>query len=51
MLLLDTDIIIDIFRNFIPAVNWLKNINDDIAITGYTAMELIQGCENKSNYE
>lgn len=47
MILLDTDILIDILRNYSHAVEWLSKLDDSIAISGFTALELIQGCENK----
>ncbi len=47
MILLDTDILIDILRNFRPAIEWLYTIDDTLSIAGYSALELIQGCETK----
>lgn len=47
MILLDTDILIDILRNYSNAVEWLSQLDDTIAISGFSALELIQGCENK----
>lgn len=48
MILLDTDIMIDILRNYLHAVNWLQSIGDEvIALPGFVVMELIQGCQSK----
>jgi len=48
MVLLDTDIMIDLLRQYEPAVSWLISLgNEEIALPGYVAMELIQGCRNK----
>lgn len=49
MIFLDTDILIDFIRSYTPSVSWLLSINERVAISGFTAMELIQGC--KSNTE
>ena len=48
MILVDTDILIDILWRYKPALDWLETLDEIIAITYFTAMELIQGCENKS---
>lgn len=47
MILLDTDILIDILRNYKPAIDWLKTNEETLSITGFSAMELIQGCDSK----
>jgi predicted nucleic acid-binding protein len=45
MILLDTDVMVDILRGYEPAKDWLNTI-DEIGISGLVAMELIQGCQN-----
>ena len=48
--LLDSDVMIDILREYVPAVEWLKALRDQkakICLPGFAVMELIQGCENK----
>jgi predicted nucleic acid-binding protein len=48
--LLDSDVMIDILRDYSPAVEWLKALRDQkakICLPGFAVMELIQGCENK----
>jgi predicted nucleic acid-binding protein len=49
MIFLDSDIMIDLFREYSPAVNWFDSINDKetMALSGFVVMELIQGCDNK----
>lgn len=48
MILLDTDIMIDILRGYPPAVQWMQSLGDeDIALPRFVVMELIQGCETK----
>lgn len=48
MILLDTDIMIDILRDYPPAVQWMQSLSDEaIALPGFVVMELIQGCETK----
>jgi len=48
MLLLDTDVMIDILRGHPPAVAWLGTVPTEVvALPGYVAMELIQGCRDQ----
>ena len=48
MLIVDTDVMIDILRGYKPALEWLKSLKDEeILIPGFVVMELIQGCRNK----
>ena len=52
MLLLDTDVMIDIMRNSAPAVGWLRELgSEEIALPGLVAMELLQGSRNKSEQQ
>jgi tRNA(fMet)-specific endonuclease VapC len=47
MILLDTDIMVDILRGYQPTINWLTSASDtEIGVPGLVAMELIQGCQN-----
>ena len=47
MLLLDTDVMVDILRGYEPAKQWLEAAQNQIlGIPGLVAMELLQGCEN-----
>jgi predicted nucleic acid-binding protein len=45
MILLDTDVMVDILRGYEPAKIWLETV-DEIGVVGLVAMELIQGCQN-----
>jgi len=48
MRLLDTDIMIDIMRNYHPAIEWLISLDESPGLPGYVAMELMCGCDNKT---
>ena len=50
MKMLDSDVIIDLLRGYAPAVQWFAALPSDevLLVSGYVAMELIQGCRNKS---
>lgn len=48
MILLDTDVMIDLLRQYQPAVAWLDSLGEEeIALPGFVVMELIQGCRDK----
>lgn len=50
MILLDTDILIDILRSYPRALEWSNSRQSDTPVTsGYVAMELIQGCRNQDD--
>ncbi len=53
MILLDSDVLIDLLRNYSPAMKWFNDLEDDqeLAVPGYVVMELIQGCRNKAEQE
>lgn len=52
MVILDTDIMIDLLRQYPPAITWLESIGDEkIALPGFVVMEVIQGCSNKVEQE
>ncbi len=52
MKLLDTDVMIDILRQYPPAVAWLDSLGEEeIALPGFVVMELIQGCRDKTEQE
>lgn len=44
MILLDTDVMVDVLRGYEPAKEWLETV-DEIGLPGLVAMELIQGCQ------
>lgn len=45
MILLDTDVMVDVLRGYEPAKEWLE-LAQEIGVPGLVAMELIQGCQN-----
>jgi predicted nucleic acid-binding protein len=52
MLLLDTDVMIDLLRQYPPAVAWLDSLGaEEIVLPGFVVMELTQGCRNKQEQE
>jgi predicted nucleic acid-binding protein len=53
MILLDTDIVIDVLRGYFFAIDWLRSLDDDeeILLPGLVVMELIQGCKNKAEVQ
>jgi len=49
MIFLDTDVMIDLLRQYPPAVAWLDSLGSrEIVLPGFVAMELIQGCRDKA---
>lgn len=49
MLLLDTDVMIDVMREHEPALQWIGDMSvKDVVLPGYVAMELIQECRDKA---
>jgi len=48
MIFLDSDVVIDILRQFSPAMEWFDSLNDEeeLVLSGFVVMELIQGCKN-----
>ena len=53
MILLDSDVMIDLLRQFPPAITWFETLDDEeeLLLPGYVVMELIQGCRNKAEQE
>ncbi len=48
MIILDSDIMIDLLRQHQPAINWLGSLGEEeIILPGFVVMELLQGCRNK----
>ena len=47
MLLIDTDVMVDILRDHDPELQWLDSISEEsIVLPGFVVMELIQGCDD-----
>lgn len=52
MVLLDTDVMIDLLRNFVPASAWLASLGtEEIVLPGFVVLELLQGCRNKAEQD
>lgn len=53
MILLDSDVLIDLLRNYRSAIEWFDSLHEDeeLLVSGYVVMELIQGCRNKAEQE
>jgi predicted nucleic acid-binding protein len=53
MILLDSDVMIDLLRQYPPATRWFDALDDEeeLLLPGYVVMELIQGCRNKVEQE
>jgi len=52
MILLDTDVMVDLLRQYPPAVAWLDSLGEEeIILPGFVVMELIQGCRNKAEQQ
>ncbi len=53
MIFLDSDVVIDLLREYPPATGWFDSLDDDetMALSGFVVMELIQGCHNKVQQE
>lgn len=52
MIILDSDVMIDVLRQYSPAITWLETLGDEeIILSGYVVMELLQGCSNKAEQE
>ena len=51
-MLVDTDVMTDLLRNYPPAIAWLQSLQTtSIGIPGFVAMELIQGCRNRTEQQ
>jgi len=48
MILVDTDVMVDVMRRYGPAIAWLDSLGSKaIGIPGLVAMELLQGCRDR----
>ena len=45
MILLDTDVMVDILRGYEPSKEWLESARE-VGVPGLVVMELLQGCQN-----
>ncbi len=47
MILIDTDVAIDVLRGHLPALEWFRSTNEaEWLISGYAAMEILHGCRD-----
>jgi len=53
MILLDSDVMIDLLRQYPPATRWFDSLDEDeeLLLPGYVVMELIQGCRDNVEQE
>jgi predicted nucleic acid-binding protein len=52
MILLDTDVMVDVMRRYSPATGWLASLGAEaIGIPGLVAMELVQGCRDRGEQQ
>ncbi len=53
MILLDSDVMIDLLRGYPPAVAWFDGLpeEEEIILPGFVVMELMQGCRNRDELE
>lgn len=52
MILLDTDVVVDLLRNLPSAVQWFGGLeNEIVALPGYVVMELVQGCRSNAELD
>lgn len=48
VILLDTDVMIDVLRQFPPAVGWFNSLDPErVAVTFFTMMELVEGARDQ----
>jgi hypothetical protein len=49
MIVLDTDVVVDLLRRLPQATEWFSSLGDEqLLLPGYVAMELVQGCRSKA---
>jgi predicted nucleic acid-binding protein len=52
VILLDTDVIIDVLRKHPPAVAWATSVRqEEVVLPGTAVMELVQGCRSGGQLE
>lgn len=52
MIIVDTDVMIDVLRGYYPAKVWLESLDrETVILPGLVAMELIKGCRNKKEIQ
>lgn len=51
MELLDTDVLIDVYRGHPPAIEWFTELEELPAVPGFVVMELIQDANSKAHMQ
>lgn len=51
MLLLDTDVLVDVLRGHAPAVEWFTGLDELPSVPGLVVMELIQDADSKDRID
>ena len=53
MMLLDSDVLVDLLRKHPPAIAWFDALDEDeeLVVSGVVVMELIQGRRNKAEQD
>ena len=51
MILLDSDVLIDVQRGYAPAEAWLAGLREQPAVPGFVVMELVQSARNAREVE
>jgi len=50
VILVDTDVLVDVLRGYPPATEWLESLkNEEITLSGFVAAELVQGCADRED--
>jgi predicted nucleic acid-binding protein len=49
--MLDSDILVDALRRYLPCELWLRSLNDTPTISGFVVMEIVNGCRNKADLQ
>lgn len=52
MILLDTDVLVDVLRAHAPALTWLKRLDGTVVgLPGLVALDKLQGCRNRQEQQ
>ncbi|HSU15302.1 PIN domain-containing protein [Longimicrobium sp.] len=51
MILLDSDVLIDVQRGYAPAAVWLDGLREQPSVPGFVVMELVQSARNSQEVE
>jgi predicted nucleic acid-binding protein len=52
MVLVDTDVMVDVLRSYPPAMEWMRTrAAENLTLPGFVLLELIEGCPDKSGQD